>query len=140
MVATAIRRNATPSLNVNAQGLILRFDMTHTKTPLFIRLAAVLVLWLAIHPLLAADAAPNPPAAGPPDAQAQPGGARRGGRAGGRITPEEQAAIAKLGELPAWKPGAGDGDYSLAPPFSPAPENAPRENVPKGKVVSFKMD
>ena len=33
---------------------------------------------------------------------------------------------AKLADLPAWKPGAGSGDYSMSPPYAPAPENAPR--------------
>jgi len=78
--------------------------------------------------LFAADA---PPAAAPRS--------ERGGR-GGPLTAEDQAAIAKLAELPAWKPGVGDGDYSIAPPYSPAPENALREGVPQGKVVTFHID
>ena len=56
------------------------------------------------------------------------------------MTADDQAAIAKLGELPAWKPGVGGGDYVSAPPFAPAPENTPRENVPQGKVVTFNMN
>jgi enterochelin esterase family protein len=56
------------------------------------------------------------------------------------MTADDQAAIARLGELPAWKPGVGDGDYVSAPPFAPAPENTPRENVPQGKVVTFNMN
>ena len=56
------------------------------------------------------------------------------------MTPEDQAAIAKLAELPTWKPGADNGDYTIAPPYAPAPENTPRDNVPKGKVVTFHMD
>lgn len=59
---------------------------------------------------------------------------------GGPLTEEDKAALAKLAELPPWKPGAADGDYSIAPPFNPAPENEPREGVPKGKVVTFHMD
>jgi enterochelin esterase family protein len=68
------------------------------------------------------------------------------------MTTEEQAAIAKLSELPVWKPGVGDGDYTMVPnstnkpPFSdnnpaylPAPENAPRANVPKGRVELFHL-
>ena len=76
-------------------------------------------------------------AADAPPAGAAPGG--RGGR-GGPLTAEDQAAIANLAELPAWKPGVGDGDYSIAPPYSPAPENARREGVPQGKVVTFHID
>jgi enterochelin esterase-like enzyme len=68
------------------------------------------------------------------------------------LTAEEHAAIAKLAELPAWKPGVGVGDYTMVPnstntpPFSdtnpaylPAPENAPRANVPKGRVHLFHL-
>lgn len=56
------------------------------------------------------------------------------------MTAEDQAAIATLTNLPAWKPGVGDGDFTVAPPFAPAPENAPRDNVPKGRVVTFRME
>jgi enterochelin esterase-like enzyme len=56
------------------------------------------------------------------------------------MTAEDQAAVAKLGELPAWKPGVGAGDYTSVPPYAPAPENTPRENVPQGKVVTFNMN
>jgi iron(III)-enterobactin esterase len=103
----------------------------------------------AIHLLFAADPSPAPPTApikapataGQPNIQAQSPSARRGGGPrGGPITSEEQAAVAKLAELPTWKSGAPDGDYTIAPPFSPAPENAPRDSVPKGKVVSLRMD
>lgn len=92
------------------------------------RVAVAMCLLSGAQVLFAADA---PPAGAPP------GG--RGGR-GGPLTAEDQAAIAKLTELPAWKPGAGDGDYSIAPPYSPAPENARREGVPQGKVVTFHID
>src|SRR4051812_32447681 len=119
--------------------------MTSTKLALLVRFAALVALSPTVHRLFAADAAPTPPtapvAAAQANTRAQPSGARRGGGfRGGPITPEEQAALAKLGELPTWKPGAPDGGYTIAPPFSPAPENAPRDNVPKGKVVSFRMD
>jgi len=113
------------------------FDMTPQKNFVLIRLAIILAWCATGRSLFAADAAPTPP-----NTQVQPPAARVGGGGGrgGPITSEEQAAIAKLAELPTWKPGAPDGDYTIAPPFSPAPENAPRENVPKGKVVSFRMD
>jgi len=52
----------------------------------------------------------------------------------------DQAVIAKLAELPAWKPGSDDGDYSMAPPHVPAPENKVRDEVPKGKVATFQME
>lgn len=56
------------------------------------------------------------------------------------ITPEEQAQIAKLAELPAWKPGDGDGDYSIGPDYSPAPEQKPKAGVPEGKIISFDLN
>ena len=55
------------------------------------------------------------------------------------MTADDQAAIAKLSELPAWKPGVGVGDFTAIPPHAPAPENSPRDNVPKGKVVTFSI-
>ena len=120
-----------------------------------LRVAAALALLPASHLLRAADAVPTPPPAIGTAAKApatSPGeqnaptagtpGARGGG--GGRggsspITPESLAAMAKLNELPAWKPGAGNGDYSAGPAYVPAPENAPRANVPKGRVETFQI-
>jgi enterochelin esterase-like enzyme len=89
------------------------------------RLAVVGIFFFSgAQVLFAADAPP----AGP-----------RGGR-GAPLTAEDQAAIAKLSALPTWKAGAADGDYSIAPPYAPAPESAVREGVPQGKVVTFRMD
>jgi len=115
----------------------------------FARFAAVLILLSVPKSLFAADAPPTQPAApagvvtpGQPGDQAPAPGARRGGGRGrgGPMTAEEQASVAKLAELPAWKPGAGNGDFTAAPPFAPAPENSPRENVPKGMVITNDMD
>jgi enterochelin esterase-like enzyme len=91
-----------------------------------VRTTVVFCLLLGAPSLFAAD---TPPATGAP----------RGGR-GGPLTAEDQAAIARLADLPAWKPGVGDGDYSIAPPYAPAPENAPRDGVPQGRVVTFHID
>lgn len=55
------------------------------------------------------------------------------------MSPEEQASIAKLADLPVWKAGAGNGDYSIAPPYAPSPETKVRDDVPKGKVITFMM-
>jgi enterochelin esterase-like enzyme len=111
-------------------------------------LGPCIVLVAPILPSLRAAEA-SPPAAGTAanatapataaPATAPGAGGRRGGR-GGPITPESQAAIAKLAELPTWKAGAGNGDYSIAPPYTPAPENAPRDNVPQGRVDTFQMN
>lgn len=56
------------------------------------------------------------------------------------MTAEDQAAIAKLANFPLWKTGSGDGNYQIAPPFSPAPENTQQESVPKGRVETFHME
>lgn len=94
-------------------------------------------------------APPSTPAAAPtgvipaaPEAPGARGGGGVGGRGGrgGPLTAEDQAAIAKLAELPAWKPGVGNGDYAMSPPYTPAPENAACDGVPQGKVVTFQMD
>ncbi len=104
-------------------------------------------------PLFAAQDAP-PASAATAAAQPNAGGApagRKGGRRGAPMTPEDQAVIAKLAELPPWQPGVGDGDYRMVPDstktppyndltnpaYPPAPENAPRVGVPKGKVDTF---
>lgn len=54
-------------------------------------------------------------------------------------TPEDTAEMAKLPALPAYRAGAGDGDYSIGPDYSPAPEQIKRAGVPEGKVVEFVM-
>jgi iron(III)-enterobactin esterase len=64
---------------------------------------------------------------------------RRANR-GGPLTPDEVAEVAKLDLLPAWTPGDGDGDYSIARPFTKASELMPRDAVPKGRVESFLMN
>src|SRR5450631_2997082 len=118
----------------------------NSKTLVVARLFSGLIALLsATFPLIAAEGSTNPPTApaavaapGQPDAQAAAPGARRGGRGrGGPMTADDQAAIAKLSELPAWKPGVGVGDFTAIPPHAAAPENTPRDNVPKGKVVTF---
>src|SRR5690348_12385398 len=98
----------------------------HSEVPLgrtrrFILAAAAVFLFSGMQILFAAD----PPPTG-----------FRGGRSA-PLTAEDQATIAKLSGLPTWKAGAADGDYSIAPPYAPALENAVREGVPQGKVVTF---
>jgi enterochelin esterase family protein len=98
--------------------------------------------WLALFMSQAPGLFAAEPAAPPQAATAtnQNNAGARGGRRGGPpMTAEDQAAIAKLAELPPWKQGVGDGDYSMKPPFPPAPENTPRDNVPKGKVATFHL-
>ncbi|MEO7413829.1 MAG: alpha/beta hydrolase-fold protein [Opitutaceae bacterium] len=136
--------------------------------PYLVYFAVAVSLLTGVQPLFAADApapasasatsagqpaATTPPAApdaGAPRGNRAGGGAGRGGR-GGPMTPEDQAKIAQLANLPIWKPGVGDGDYRLVPDatktppyndltnpaYAPAPENARREGVAKGRVETF---
>src|SRR5579871_1647275 len=80
-----------------------------------------------------ASAQTAPPATSPATQRA----GRRGGNRGGPMTASEKAEIAKLAELPGWKAGDGDGNYSIGPDYAPAPEITPKEGVPAGKVQSF---
>jgi iron(III)-enterobactin esterase len=70
----------------------------------------------------------------------RPNAARRAPAAVVPATPEDVAEMSKLSALPAWHPGAGDGDYSIGPDYAPAPEQTKRAGVPEGKVVEFVMD
>jgi enterochelin esterase-like enzyme len=79
------------------------------------------------------------PAARPNGAAAPAGRGRATGPAD-PASPEDIADIAKLSALPAWRPGAGDGDYSIGPDYAPAPEQTKRAGVPEGKVVEFVMN
>jgi enterochelin esterase-like enzyme len=94
--------------------------------------AAALCLASAASPMFGADAAPAP----------APGGGTAATVLhfrGGPATPADLAEMAKLSALPALAPGAGDGDYLVKPPYSPAPEQTPRPEVPKGRVERFTL-
>jgi iron(III)-enterobactin esterase len=93
--------------------------------------AALLCAVLNLNPASAADVTNAPAAANAPAV---------GRGRGGPMTAAEQAEVAKLLELPAWTPDAGDGDYSIAPPYASAPEQTPRDDVPKGRVVRFTLN
>ncbi|HEX4793517.1 MAG TPA: alpha/beta hydrolase-fold protein [Humisphaera sp.] len=91
---------------------------------------------------IAAPQVPAPggaPATQPATSPAARGGRRGGGR-GAPITADEQAEVAKFAASPAWKPGDGDGNYSIGPDYTPCPEQTPKEGVPVGKVESFTMN
>ena len=81
--------------------------------------------------------------AAPPQTQAPaaPAGAPATGR-GNRppLTEADAAEIAKLESFPAWKPGAGDGNYFIGPEYAPAPELTARDGVPKGRIETFTMN
>ena len=57
--------------------------------------------------------------------------AGRGRGRGAPLTAAEQAEIATLAELPPWKPGAGDGNYSIGPDYAPCPGNDPPRRRPR---------
>lgn len=85
----------------------------------------------------AADAAPAPARPVPTDPAAlRPIEHIRGGPA----TAADLAEIATLADLPPLTAGAGDGDFSLKPPYAPAPELTVRPDVPKGRVEKFAME
>ena len=75
-----------------------------------------------------------------PPATRAPAARRGGGRGGAPITAVEQAEIAPLAELPAWKGDADDGNYSIGPDYAPCKEMTPRDGVPVGKVASFTLN
>jgi enterochelin esterase-like enzyme len=58
---------------------------------------------------------------------------------GGPATPADIAEMAKLSALPLLAPGAAEGDYQVKPPYTPAPEQTPQPDVPKGRVVEFML-
>jgi enterochelin esterase-like enzyme len=90
--------------------------------------------------ILGADAT-NAPTASSVGAAPPGAGVRRGGNnRGGPMTEAEKTEVAKLMELPALTPGAGDGDYSIGPTYTNAPEQTPRADVPKGTVVRFTLN
>ncbi|HTB63160.1 MAG TPA: alpha/beta hydrolase-fold protein [Opitutales bacterium] len=85
----------------------------------------------------ASSASASAPAAA---AAASATGARRGGgRGGAPMSDADKAEIAKLFDLPDFKSDSGEGDFQIKPPYANAPEQTPRDNVPKGKVTHFTM-
>ena len=99
--------------------------------------AAALCLLSGTSLIFSQDAASAPNAA-PTNV---PGGARRGGgNRGAPLSAADQAEIARLDAFPAWTPGAGDGCYFVGPAYAPAPEQTPKEGVPKGRVESFTLN
>ena len=98
------------------------------------------VLFCAVlhsNPIMADGPATSPIAPTPIPTAAPTGGARRGGQS---ATAEETAEMSKLSSLLPYASGKGDGDYSIGPNYTPAPEQTAREGVPHGKVVHFTME
>jgi enterochelin esterase-like enzyme len=98
-------------------------------------------LWLlASSPSLPAADAPSPdaPAAAPAPRSGAASGVQHFSR-GRPATPADLAEMAKLSALPELTPGGGEGDYRIKPPYAQAPEETPRPDVPKGRVVHFTL-
>jgi enterochelin esterase family protein len=88
----------------------------------------------------AADATNAPAVAATPPGTNAPAGARGGGRGPQLpLSDTDKAEIATLDSFPAWPPGAGDGNYFVGPMYAPAPEQTPKDGVPKGRVEKFTM-
>lgn len=103
--------------------------------------AVLLCLLSGANLNFAQDAATNAPAgATATPATNAPGARRGGGNRGGPLSEADQAEIAKLASYPEWKAGDGDGNYSIGPMYAPAPEQTPRDGVPKGRVEKFTVN
>ena len=110
------------------------------------RLCLVLSLLSSASAVFAQD----PPAAGKGDAKAgdaapaakaeAPATKKGPGRGGPALSEADVAEIAPLKDLPAWKVGLPNGEYSTGPEYPPSPEQSERDDVPKGKIIKFKMD
>src|SRR5476651_223730 len=83
----------------------------------------------------AADATNAPAVAATP-----PGGGRGGRGPQLPLSDSDKAEIATLDSFPAWPPGAGDGNYFVGPMYAPAPEQTPKDGVPKGRVEKFTVN
>ncbi len=105
--------------------------MFQTRFGFILRRVAVALALAAPAVIVAADARPVSvdPAAALPAAHVR----------GGPATAADLAEIARLDALPALEAGSGDGDYLLRPPYTAAPEQTPRSDVPKGRVEKFTL-
>jgi enterochelin esterase-like enzyme len=101
-------------------------------------LGAALLLLAAAAPVSFGADAPTPPATPAPGAPTA--ATKKGGRGGPPATPAELAEIAKLLELPPLTAKSGNGDYLIKPPYTPAPEQTPRADVPKGRIERFSIN
>ncbi len=66
-------------------------------------------------------------------------GKGKGGPPANPATAADVADMAKLAQLPAYTPTSGDGDFSIGPEYTPAPEETLKVGTPHGKVVEFYM-
>src|SRR5262245_1882253 len=78
----------------------------------------------------------------PPPAGAAAGAPQGGGGRGNRapLTEADAAEIAKLEAFPAWTRNSGDGNFFIGPDYAPAPEQTPKDGVPKGRIETFTMN
>lgn len=90
------------------------------------------LLWAGLN--LNSAMAADPTNAAPTNAPKDP---RRWGPA---LSQADEAEIAKLADLPAWTPGAGDGDYFIGPNYPLPPEAMTNDSVPHGRIETFTMN
>ncbi len=92
-------------------------------------------LWLVLgtNSVFAQDAAP-------PAAKADSTKAPDGQKRGGSMSEADKAEVAKLADLPQWKPGDGDGDYFIGPEYPAVPEAKTDDSVPHGRIEKFSMN
>src|SRR4051812_25848785 len=101
-----------------------------TKRPLAFFAAVFCLVWTA-HPLIGADPVVTTRTSAPTALVEH--------IRGHPATAADLIEMAGLRNLPELTAGAGDGDYSLKPPHTPAPEQSPRADVPKGRIIHFAM-
>jgi len=152
--------SSTRAARVTLEGVSKRFDAGYNcascgtqtrrkitlpspKTPVFnktypVLATAVLGLLMTAHTTYGADASPAPVANVTQTPSGDPADLELHYR-GGPATPADLAEMAKLSTLPAFTPEAGEGDFLLKPPYNPAPEETPRTDVPKGRVLHFTL-
>jgi hypothetical protein len=93
--------------------------------------ALQLCLALAANSVLSQNAAPVTNAL----STNAPGGQRHGAP----MSEDDKAEVAKLADLPEWKPGDGDGDYFTGTDYPIPAEAKTNDNVPHGRIESFSM-
>jgi enterochelin esterase-like enzyme len=93
--------------------------------------ALQLCLALAANSVLSQNAAPA--------ANAVSTNAPRSQRRGAPMSEADKAEVAKVADLPEWKPGDGDGDYFIGPDYATPAEAKTNDNIPHGRIESFSM-
>ena len=100
--------------------------------------AALLCAGSNSNSAMAADATNSPAAA--PATNAVSTNAPGGQRHGAPMSEADKAEVARIANLPEWKPGDGDGDYFIGPNYPLPPEAMTNDSVPHGRIERFSMN